>query len=192
MFMKDWKKEVCTIPNLLSLFRLGLIPVYMTMYLRAATPQAHYWAGGILALSCITDFADGFIARTFHMTSRLGQFLDPLADKATQLALARCLSHRYRLLEPVLMLLILKESVQLLAGLFYLHRGNPFQGALMAGKCCTTVLFTSFLVLVILPNPQPGLIRFLAAGDFACLLYAFASYLLTFLGIHWTDFKATK
>ena len=63
MQKSDWKKEICTIPNLLSLFRLLLIPVYIYIYMNATKPE-HYWiASGILAVSCITDLVDGKIAK---------------------------------------------------------------------------------------------------------------------------------
>ena len=94
MFSWNWKKEILTVPNLLSLFRLALIPVYISAYLRAQTGQDHALAAGILAVSCLTDLLDGIIARRFHMISHVGKVLDPLADKLTQLALFLCLSTR--------------------------------------------------------------------------------------------------
>ena len=84
MIIKDWKKEILTIPNLLSLFRLLLIPVYVSIFLNASVPAHYYRSGSILALSCLTDLIDGKIARRFNMISRVGQVLDPLADKITQ------------------------------------------------------------------------------------------------------------
>ena len=57
MFFTNWKKDLFTIPNLLSLFRLTLIPVYMTIYLEGS----HLLAGIILALSCLTDLLDGWV-----------------------------------------------------------------------------------------------------------------------------------
>ena len=73
------KKDIITIPNLLSLLRLGLIPFYTSLYLHGNIPLASI----LLAISCMTDLLDGFIARRFHMISDLGKFLDPLADKIT-------------------------------------------------------------------------------------------------------------
>jgi phosphatidylglycerophosphate synthase len=58
----NWKKEILTIPNLLTVFRLALIPVYISIYLNADKPSDYYLAAGILALSCSTDMIDGFIA----------------------------------------------------------------------------------------------------------------------------------
>ena len=62
MFMKNWKKEIFTVPNLLSLFRLLLIPVYATVYLNATQDYQFVLAGVILAVSCLTDMIDGKIA----------------------------------------------------------------------------------------------------------------------------------
>ena len=49
MHIKNWKKEVLTIPNILSLFRLVLIPVYVVIYLNARVDNDYYLAAGILA-----------------------------------------------------------------------------------------------------------------------------------------------
>ena len=100
----NWKKEILTIPNLLSVFRLALIPVYITIYLNAVEPCDYYLAAGILALSCMTDMIDGYIARRFNMISNMGKFLDPIADKMTQFTLIVCLAFRY----PFLIWLIVR------------------------------------------------------------------------------------
>ena len=70
--IKDWKKEIFTIPNLLSLFRILLIPVYIILYLNAKEPHEHFLAAAILAVSCLTDLIDGKIARHFNMISTVG------------------------------------------------------------------------------------------------------------------------
>ena len=115
MFIKQKKKEVLTIPNLLSLFRLLLIPVYMLIYLRAQKTSDYIVAGMILAISCLTDLVDGKIARKFNMITTLGKFLDPLADKVTQFTLILCLAIRYHVLWSVLTLFVTKELFQLVA-----------------------------------------------------------------------------
>ena len=102
MHIKDWKKEVFTIPNLLSLFRLALIPVYIYIYLGATETYQYITAGTIMAVSCLTDLIDGKVARRFNMVSTLGKILDPLADKITQFTLTVCLSLKHPQLFPVL------------------------------------------------------------------------------------------
>ena len=115
----NWKKEILTIPNLLSLFRLVLIPVYVILYLNATTPKEYFLSGAILAVSCLTDMVDGQIARRFNMISNVGKLLDPFADKATQFTLTLCLSLKYPVLHPVLALFLVKEIFQLIA--FLIH-----------------------------------------------------------------------
>ena len=116
MHIKDWKKEVFTIPNLLSLFRLALIPVYIYIYLGATETYQYITAGTIMAVSCLTDLIDGKVARRFNMVSTLGKILDPLADKITQFTLTVCLSLKHPQLFPVLALFVVKELFQLIAG----------------------------------------------------------------------------
>ena len=152
MFIRNWKKDIFSIPNLLSLFRLALIPVYATVYLTATQRYQFVLAGVILAVSCLTDMIDGEIARKFNMITTLGKVLDPLADKLTQLTLTICLSMKYPVLYPVLGLFVLKELFQLTLGVVFLRRGKMLPGALMAGKVCTTVLFISLIALVLLPD----------------------------------------
>jgi cardiolipin synthase len=182
MYFKDWKRDVLTIPNLLSLFRLGLIPVYVCLYLNAREPEQYYTAGAILALSCLTDALDGKIARHFHMISTLGIILDPLADKITQFALTLCLRLRYPALDPVLILFIMKELFQLTLGAVNLSRGKMLPGALISGKICTTVLFLSFIYLVLFPDINDTAVEVIAATDSLFLLISFISYLYAYLG----------
>jgi len=70
--------RIFTIPNVLSFLRLLLIPVFVWL---ALGPEADWLAFGILVLSSITDWLDGVIARRFNMMSKLGQVLDPVADR---------------------------------------------------------------------------------------------------------------
>ena len=111
--MRNWKKEILSIPNILSLFRLLLIPVYTVLFLRAERPVDYWWAAGILAVSTLTDMVDGKIARRFHMVTNLGKILDPVADKATQCTLLVCLAVRHPVLWYVLGLFVVKEGFML-------------------------------------------------------------------------------
>ena len=184
MFIRDWKKEIFTIPNLLSLFRLVLIPVYMVIYLHAAEPREYYIAGGILAVSCLTDAVDGKVARHFHMVSNVGKVLDPFADKITQFTLTLCLSMRHPPLRPVLILFVIKELFQVIAGLVNLSRGKMLPGALFAGKLCTTVLFVSLILLVLFPDIPKSIVLAISVMDGLFLFISFAGYMLAYLGKH--------
>ena len=180
MIIKDWKKEIYTIPNLLSLFRLVLIPVYVLIYLNAKDATDYYLAAGILAVSCLTDMIDGKIARHFNMISAVGKILDPLADKATQFTLIICLTIKYNFLWYLVILFIIKESFQLIAGGVNLRRGKMLKGALFSGKICTTILFLSLIVLVMMPELGLNIVKVIAAVDAAFMLAAFIDYIIAY------------
>jgi len=182
MFSEKWKKEIFTIPNLLSLFRILLIPVYVNLYLEAKEDHQYLLAGSVLALSCLTDLADGIIARNFHMISNVGKVLDPLADKLTQLALILSLTARFRGLYPVLGLFLVKEFFQGGAFLFFAQKGKVLPGALWAGKLCTTVLFSSLILLVMFPRIPDNAVTVLTLVDAGFLLYSFGSYFAAYFG----------
>lgn len=184
MFIKDWKKEIFTIPNMLSLFRLVLIPVYTVIYLNARESSEYFLAAAILAVSCLTDMIDGQIARHFNMISTVGKVLDPLADKLTQLALTICLSVKYPALRGVLILFVIKELFQATVTFIMFRRGKVLPGALMAGKVCTTILFVSLILLVLMPNLDLKIVNSIAIIDAAFLAYAFICYAFAFFGKH--------
>lgn len=181
MIIKNWKKEILTIPNLLSFFRLVLIPVYMIIYINAQETRDYIIAGSILAVSCLTDMVDGKIARKFNMITTFGKFLDPLADKVTQFTLIICLALRYPILWAVSVLFFVKELFQLIAGILAANRGYILKGALITGKVCTTVLFISLVTLVLFPNIGEIAVSVIAMIDTAFLLIAFADYFRTYL-----------
>ena len=174
----NWRKEILTVPNLLSLLRILLIPVYMTVYLKGARQLA----AGLLAFSCLTDAVDGWIARRFQMISTLGKILDPIADKATQFTLTYSLSLDYPALQPVLLLFIIKEGFQLVAGIIAWRNGKILPGALMAGKVCTAVLFVSLIAMVLFPDLSYNTAAAIAVTDGCFLTFSFANYILAYCG----------
>ena len=182
MFIKDWKKDIFTIPNILSLFRLILIPVYTVIYLNATESREYFLAGAILAVSCLTDMVDGQIARRFNMISNIGKVLDPLADKMTQLALTVSLSIKYPVLRSVLILFVVKEVFQATVMCVMFRRGKVLPGAILPGKICTTVLFISLILLVLLPNLSLQVVNAIAIIDAIFLSYAFISYIFAYFG----------
>lgn len=184
MLIKNWKKEIFSIPNLLSFFRLALIPVYAYIYLNATQMHQYVLAGTIMAVSCLTDMIDGKIARHFNMITTVGKILDPIADKMTQFTLTLCLSLEYPVLMPVLALFVVKEAFQLIAGIFFLRKGRMLPGALMTGKVCTTVLFISLIALVLFPEMNPAVVNVIALTDGVFLAISFVSYVLAYFGKH--------
>ena len=73
--------RIVTWPNVLSALRLAGVPVFLWLVIGPRTPAADGIAVGILALAGISDWLDGKLARMLNQTSRLGQVLDPAADR---------------------------------------------------------------------------------------------------------------
>ena len=180
MMIKDWKKEIFTIPNLLSIFRLALIPLYVAIYLNARSSTDYYLAAAILAVSCLTDLIDGQIARRFNMISTVGKVLDPLADKVTQFTMVICLSVKYPILWSLVILIFIKEIFQLVAGLLRFRKGKMLKGAQITGKICTTILFISLILLVMMPEIPRTAVEIIALVDGIFLLIAFVDYAIVY------------
>lgn len=68
------------IPNCLTLFRIAVIPIVVALFY-SKNDICYIIAAGFFALACITDFLDGYVARTYDQATTLGSFLDPIADK---------------------------------------------------------------------------------------------------------------
>lgn len=145
----DYSKKIITVPNILSAFRLCLIPVFVVLYLRAAGGMGDhlfFWAAGVLLLSGLTDIADGFIARSFHMVSDFGKIIDPIADKLTQLAMLFCLVFRFPLMLLPLILLAVKELISGIAALMFIKETGTVEGADWHGKLTTCLLYGTMLL----------------------------------------------
>jgi cardiolipin synthase (CMP-forming) len=86
------QERVVTIPNLISIARLAGVPVFLWLVLGVRTAAADWWALGILAAAGVSDWLDGKVARALNQQSRLGELLDPAADRlyivSTVIALA--------------------------------------------------------------------------------------------------------
>lgn len=182
MFIKNWKKEVLTIPNFLSVFRIVLIPVYVYLYLTAKVTSDYIASGIVLAVSCLTDLIDGRIARKYNMVSTIGIVLDPVADKATQVSVIICLSLHHPVLYLVLLLFLIKESFQLIAGIIAYRNGKMLTGALFVGKICTTVLFVSLIAMVLFPEIPDSVIKLIAITDICFLTASFVGYICAYYG----------
>jgi CDP-diacylglycerol--glycerol-3-phosphate 3-phosphatidyltransferase len=79
------REDALNLPNLLTMVRVVMIPVVLWLMWQQ-TREANFWATILYSLAAVTDFIDGYLARRMGLTSVLGKFLDPLADKLIVLA----------------------------------------------------------------------------------------------------------
>lgn len=137
--------KIFTIPNILSFFRLCLIPLIIWLY---CVEHNYLWAGNVLILSGLTDLVDGFIARKFNMVSDLGKVLDPVADKLTQAAMLVCLLLRFPLMILPLVLLLIKETFMGISGFLVIKKTGRVYGAKWHGKIATCLLYATMILHV--------------------------------------------
>lgn len=146
---KEWKSQLLTIPNLLSLIRLAMIPVIICLY---CIKQEAVWTAVLLVLSGATDLVDGYIARRFNQITDIGKALDPIADKLTQLAMLWCLvTNHPRMIVPFLLLLA-KEIITGIMSLIVIKKTTEVNGADWHGKICTVMLYGMMVLHVLWPQ----------------------------------------
>ena len=146
-------KEAFSIPNILSYFRILLVPVFVWAYYTAVTEQSCFYyivAAVVIGVSGLTDFLDGQIARRCNMITEWGKFIDPVADKLTQGALVICMAAlRYPLMWILVGLFVLKEGFLSVAGIVLIKHGKKLNGALWYGKICTATFYACVLILLV-------------------------------------------
>ena len=160
--MKDLFNGCRTIPNLLSLIRILLIPVFAVLFYNGE----YGWAVITLVVSGISDFLDGKIARRFNQISALGKILDPVADKLTQITVAVLLFISFYRAEDanlkafswVFLVFIVKEFLMVAGGAVMLACGIRPGAAEIYGKVATFA-FYAIMILVIAFGPEVGVFR---------------------------------
>jgi CDP-diacylglycerol--glycerol-3-phosphate 3-phosphatidyltransferase len=134
------------LPNALTLVRLALIPVFVTLVL--ASDQGHSWPAAIVfGAAAITDQVDGFLARRWRVESQFGKVADPLADRLMIDAAVILLWHAGRL--PWVALVIPARDVVLVAGYrLVVERGYEL-AVNLAGKIATWLLYASLAFVMV-------------------------------------------
>ena len=143
------KGQVWTIPNVMSLFRIVLLPFLIWAYVGLHNTTLTVI---LLAVSALTDILDGKIARKFNMVSDLGKALDPVADKLTQVSMVLCLAFKYKLMWILLGLCVIRETCMFILGLISMKRTGRVYSARWYGKVSTAVLYGTGLALLIFPK----------------------------------------
>lgn len=162
--------RIFTIPNMLSFFRICLIPVIVWLYL---VKKNYTWTVCILILSGLTDMVDGFIARRFNMVSNLGKVLDPIADKLTQAVMLVCLFTRFPMMLVPLVLMLVRELFMGVTGLMIIKKTGNVLGACWHGKMATCLLYV-MMILHVFWYDIPALVSDFAIT--ACILIVAFSF----------------
>jgi cardiolipin synthase len=137
--------RIVTIPNLLSLFRLLLIPVFLVLLLNAQ----YLWALLVLVASSLTDFVDGYVARHFNQVTRVGQLLDPAADRLFIFATIIGLAVRGIVPWWLVAVIVGRDVLLLVLGIVLANFGYGPLPVHHLGKIATFCLFYAFPILMI-------------------------------------------
>ncbi len=148
MEKKNWKKEVLTIPNFLTLLRFIAIPffAYYTLNTSTYTLVSATYPNGfpvigliIMASSAFTDVFDGWIARKFNQTSTLGMIMDPIADKLMHMTALICLTIVGLVHWAFVALIVLKEVAMLVGSIFLVAKKKVIQANIF-GKIAAVII----------------------------------------------------
>ncbi|CAI6081982.1 CDP-alcohol phosphatidyltransferase family protein [Cohnella sp. JJ-181] len=161
------------VPNLLTMSRFVMIPVFLALYLGGHP----VWALVVVFAAGLTDMLDGYIARRSGLVTQIGIMLDPLADKLMMLAVVGALLAEGEIPWSAAGVMAFREVGMIATGAFFHFRGKRTVPANSYGKL-TTVIYYLAIVLLILDLPWG-----LAALWFAVVL----SFLTSF--VYFTSFK---
>lgn len=170
------KKVLFNIPNCLCFFRILLIPLFLYVYFVADFKNRYLVAAFVLVISGISDFLDGFIARKFNMVTDFGKFIDPVADKLTQFVGAITLLFSYPLAWVLLIIIILKDLMLAIVGLYLYDYGLKITGASWWGKIATAYFYVIVIVLIGLHIPNTVISFVLIITGSVLMLLSFILY----------------
>lgn len=150
-----------TVPNWLTFSRIIMVPIFAVLFLKGHV----LWSVFVLALSGLSDFLDGKIARRFNQISDLGKLLDPVADKMTEITIAVLLYIKFssgeglvKTFSWIFLIFIVKEAVMVVFGGIMLLVGLRPVAAEIYGKVSTFV-FYGVMLLMFAFAPEVGAFR---------------------------------
>ena len=154
--MKLTKKDFFTIPNILSYFRILLIPFINWSY---CAIENHILTIVLIFISALSDMCDGYIARRFNMISDFGKFIDPVADWLTQFSLVICVLFKYQIVWLILMLFVLRQILMFVMGLVVYKRIGKVNSSRWYGKANTVILHSTMAIMILFPTIHPFVVN---------------------------------
>ena len=171
------------IPNILSMVRIAMVPVFCVVYFNAGE-YSHFWAGGVYGLATLTDFLDGYLARKLNKITRLGRVIDPLADKMMVFAVLVSLVVSRGDLIPwwAATVYFVKEILMGIGALVLFKQIKDVVGSEFLGKLSTVFFFVVCILIMFLQDIIPPLVATIMIGAaIALTLAAFCHYVIMFV-----------
>ncbi|MCQ4937044.1 MULTISPECIES: CDP-diacylglycerol--glycerol-3-phosphate 3-phosphatidyltransferase [Anaerotignum] len=152
------------LPNKLTMLRVILIPVFLSVLFLVPAPLNRYIAVAIFIVASLTDFLDGYLARKWNLVSNFGKFMDPLADKLLVMAALVSMVQLGDLASWVVIIILAREFA--ITGFRTLAmEAKIVMAASWWGKVKTTVQMIMIIVVLLnLPFPGISIIEMLLVG----------------------------
>ncbi|WP_164995887.1 CDP-alcohol phosphatidyltransferase family protein [Miniphocaeibacter massiliensis] len=164
------------IPNIISIFRIILIPFFVFQMINGNTLNA----GLILIFSGFTDFIDGYLARKFNWITDFGKVLDPAADKLTQAAVSLTLAYILRQYWYFFAIMIFKDLGMIIIGSYLMKNNVKIEGAKIFGKVSTFVYYIGMTLIVLIPSMPKNIIFIILCTATICAIIAALFYIPEF------------
>lgn len=163
-----------SLPNILTLFRLFLIPVFILLFF-SSIPNNLFYSILVFLIAGLTDILDGYLARKYSLITKLGIVLDPLADKLMILAVLSCLVIKNYISLWILIIISMKELSMIFFGII-LYNKNTIIPSNKFGKFTTILFYLSIFVLTL--NIKLG--TYLIYLSVVSALIAFVNYFILY------------
>ena len=138
--LHELTKDMWTIPNVLTMSRLVMIPIFVILYMNGQP----YWALGVFCLASQTDCFDGLLARKLNQITNFGKLFDPLADKLMVISALVCHVIKGVFPWPALAIIAVKELLMVIGGAVLLKKGVVAY-ANMYGKVATVAFMAALI-----------------------------------------------
>lgn len=143
MEKRTGENRIITMPNILSLARILMIPFIILSFIH----KEYMFSVLFIVLSGLTDLLDGYIAREYGEITKVGKVLDPVADKLTQLVLLIGLAMKFPFVIITIIIFVLKEFTMGIYNLYFMSKGNEYEGAIIYGKISTMIFYISMILV---------------------------------------------
>lgn len=144
---------ITNLPNALSLIRILFIPVFAIVFL-SDIPNANIWGLVVYFFASITDMFDGYFARKLNQITKLGKFLDPLADKLMGFTMLICICIKGIIPWWALGIFVTKELLMAIGGFILYKKQKDIPPSNMQGKIATATFIVVCIVIILFNIPS--------------------------------------
>ena len=172
------------IPNILSIIRICMVPVFVGVYFGEDHGDSHFEAALVYAIASITDVLDGYLARKNNWITNAGRILDPLGDKLMVCAVITCITISHRIHPVALVLFVIKELLMLTGGLIISKKFKmDMPSSNILGKASTVLFFLVCATVLIFPGIPQIFVDCLIELAIIVTFVALGGYVVTFINV---------